>query len=239
MIDRLKSIYHVGIGWLRRKTISDKYIQWLGYANAGMLDRGNIYSMDMAIRCLPSEASVIEIGSFCGLSTNVLSYLLVKYGKHNRMFSCDKWIFEGAEKGGTLGDRDILHKDYREFVRSSFKRNVEFFSGHNKPYAIEACSDEFFELWKNKKTVQDVFGRTAELGGAISFCYIDGNHTYEYAKRDFENTDRYLEIGGYILFDDSSDSDPFGLTKLMKDIGQSGKYKLIIKNPNYMFKKIA
>ena len=49
----------------------------------------------------------------------------------------------------------------------------------------------------------DVFGRSFQLGGPISFCYIDGNHTDDLAKRDFENCDRYLEKGGFVLFDDS------------------------------------
>ncbi len=100
-------------------------------------------------------------------------------------------------------------------------------------------SDDFFDLWKKNKLVADVFDRKIQLGGGISFSYIDGNHSYEYAKRDFKNTDKYLDTGGYILFDDSSDSDPFGLSRLMKEISKNERYKLIIKNPNYLFKKLA
>ena len=77
------------------------------------------------------------------------------------------------------------------------------------------------------------------MGGEISFCYIDGNHTYDFAKRDFENLDPYLELGGLVLFDDSSDLDTFGLTRLMKEIKRNKKYELVMKNPNYLFKKIV
>jgi hypothetical protein len=45
-------------------------------------------------------------------------------------------------------------------------------------------------------------------------------------------------LGGFILFDDSSDKNPFGLTKLMKEIKAQKNYELVIKNPNYLFKKI-
>lgn len=90
-----------------------------------------------------------------------------------------------------------------------------------------------------KWTTCDIFGRNIKLGGKISFCYVDGNHTYEFAKRDFDNVARYLELGGYVLFDDSSDMNPFGLTRLMKEIKRNQHYKLVTKNPNYLFKKIA
>lgn len=239
MITKLKKLFHAGMGYVNTKTISDEYINWLTFANAGMLNKGNIYSMRFAIERLPSESPVLEIGSFCGLSTNVISYLLSLKDKKNMIISCDKWIFEGAENGGNLGNSKITHTHYREFVKSSFMRNVEFFSPNNKPYTIERTSDEFFALWGKGETICDVFGRSIRLGGKISFCYIDGNHTYEFGKRDFGNVDQNLEIGGFVLFDDSSDNDPFGLTKLMKEIKLNQNYALVMKNPNYLFKKIA
>jgi len=239
MITKLKKLFHAGIKYLNTKTISDEYISWLTFANAGMLSEGNIYSMSFAIERLPSESPVLEIGSFCGLSTNVMSHLLSVQGKKNRIISCDKWLFEGSENGVNLGDSLISHHHYREFVKSSFMRNVEFFSPNNKPYTIENTSDEFFALWKKGEKTCDVFGRDICLGGKISFCYIDGNHTYEFAKRDFDNVGQYLELGGFVLFDDSSDIDPFGLTRLMKEIQRNHDYELVTKNPNYLFKKIA
>ncbi len=239
MITKLKKLFHAGIQHLNTKTISDEYINWLTFANAGMLSKGNIYSMRFAIDSLPSESPVLEIGSFCGLSTNVMSYLLSIQGKKNKIISCDKWLFEGSENGGNLGDSQISHHHYREFVKSNFIRNVEFFSPNNKPYTIEIISDDFFDIWEKEDVTYDVFGRSISLGGKISFCYIDGNHKYEFTKRDFDNVDKYLELGGFVLFDDSSDTDPFGLTRLMKDICLNKKYKLVMKNPNYLFRKIA
>ena len=70
----------------------------------------------------------------------------------------------------------------------------------------------------------------------ISFCYIDGNHTYEYAKRDFLNCDAYLETGGFILFDDSTVT-KFSLHKLMPEIMKSGRYRLVATNPYHLFQK--
>ena len=77
-----------------RKLIDDDYLKWLLFANAGMIDKGNIYAFDYAIKRLPSENPIVEIGSFCGLSTNILSYLLKKYSKKNKLFSTDEWIVD-------------------------------------------------------------------------------------------------------------------------------------------------
>ena len=41
-----------------------EFISWLKFANAGMLDNGNLYCFEYAIEHLPSNSPVIEIGSF-------------------------------------------------------------------------------------------------------------------------------------------------------------------------------
>src|SRR5687767_3117074 len=50
-----------------------EYMSWLSFANAGMLTPGNVDCFDYAIRNLPSSAPLVEIGSFCGLSTNAIT----------------------------------------------------------------------------------------------------------------------------------------------------------------------
>lgn len=217
--------------------ISDDYIEWLCFANPGMLNRGNLYSFNYAIEHLPSDSPILEIGSFCGLSTNIINYYLGKNNKKNKLFTCDKWIFEGAEHGGFLAGSNINHADYREFVKNTYKRNVSFFSKNNLPFTIESFSNEFFERWGRREIAQDVFDREIKLGGSISFCYIDGNHSYEFVKNDFINTDRFLEPGGFILFDDSSDRQRLGSSRFTKELMANDKYELVIKNPNYLFRK--
>lgn len=237
-LNLIKNIRY-GISYLLQKKISNEYINWMGYANAGMLSGGNIYCMEYAIKNLPSNNPIIEIGSFCGLSTNVIGYFLRRYKLSNHFFNCDKWIFEGSVTGGIIPESiDITFENYREFVKGSYIRNIDFFSSKNKPYTIELNSDDFFSSWSQNEKLKDVFGRETQLGGNISFCYIDGNHTYDYVKRDFENTNKFLDIGGFILFDDSNDMDPFGLSKLMKEINKMEQFRLVMKNPNYLFKKI-
>lgn len=217
--------------------LQDEYIEWLSFANAGMLEKGNLYCFDYAIKHLPSTNPILEIGSFCGLSTNILTYLLKKYNRSNILLSADPWIFEGSQKQ-TIGDSNISHKDYRQFVKDSFLRNIEMFSAERKPHTFEMDSNSLFESWQKKSEVVDVFGRRVKLGAPISFCYIDGHHGYDYTRKDFENTDQFLEKNGFILFDDSADYEDFGSAQFMKDMKDNKNYKLIVKNPNYLFQKI-
>jgi hypothetical protein len=168
-----------------------------------MLEKGNVYLVDYAISRLSSDAPMLEIGSFCGLSANLLTYYKHKYGRSNPLFTCDKWEFENR-KGDCVGDSSISFEQYKEFVRDSYLRNIKAFSQGDFPFTVEALSVEFFHLWRENKATRDVFDRPVTLGGPLSFCYIDGEHTYEGAKADFENCDKFLQVGGFILFDDSA-----------------------------------
>lgn len=217
--------------------LMNDYIAYLSFVNAGMLNKGNLLGLDYAISHLPSKNPIVEIGSFCGLSTNIIAYLKQKHGVKNTLFTCDQWEFEGAE--GNVGDTDISHADYRTFARDSFLRNVKMFSRWGLPHTIEALSDAFFDRWGRSETATDVFGKSVKLGGPISFCYIDGNHSYDFAKKDFENTDKFLEPGGFVLFDDSADGSHWEVCRVIQEVKQMPNYKLVIQNPNYLFMKIT
>lgn len=217
--------------------ISDEYVNWLCFANAGMLQRGNLYCFDYALKRLPSSAPLVEIGSFCGLSASLLTYYKRRHGISNPLITCDRWVFEGSEKGPTLGDSHLSHADYRDFVKETYIRNVRMFSRDDPPFTVELFSDEFFEAWRAGRQTADVLGRQVKLGGPISFCYIDGNHTYAYARRDFEHTDEFLERGGFVFFDDSADGSGWGVCEVVREVAASPAYELVIKNPNYLFRK--
>jgi hypothetical protein len=217
--------------------ITDEYVRWLTMANAGMLDHGNLYCFDYAMRNLPSGAPIVEIGSFCGLSTNLLSYYKQRAEVANRIFTSDAWLFEGANKSRLDDGSTISHQEYRDFVKGTFLNNVKMFSRDDLPFAIEKLSDDFFAAWRSAEEVTDVFGRTAKLGGPIAFCYIDGDHTYDAAKRDFENCNEFLEPGGFVLFDDSADGSGWEVCRLVSEIKRGNAYHLVIKNPNYLFRK--
>jgi hypothetical protein len=162
-----------------RHTVTDEYLDWLLIANAGMLNRGNLYCFDYAIKHLPTANLIVEIGSFCGLSTNAINYFLWKHQKPNRLITSDKWISEGTENKQYVGTSGITHQELKSYLKSSYISNIRLFSKFNLPYTVEAFPDEFFELWQAGVTIEDVLHRPLTLGGNIRFCYIDGNHSFE------------------------------------------------------------
>ncbi len=222
-----------------RNVRSDEYIQWLCGAVGGWLtpDNGNLRAFDYAVQRMPEKGAVVEVGSFLGLSTNIIAYLTIKYKRTNPFFACDPWRFEQTERpvGGYFdGSTEV----YRQYAKEVFKMNTSLFSATRKPYTIEAYSERFFELWHLKSTVEDVFGRSITLGGSISFAYIDGAHTYDAVKNDFAGVDQHLLPGGFILFDDSADGLGFeGVTKAVKKIRNNPCYELVFKTPHDFFRK--
>jgi len=224
-----------------RDVHGDAYIQWLCRVVGGWLapNDGNLRAFDYAVRSMPPEGAMIEIGSFVGLSTNILAYLALKHGRDNPFFSCDPWIFEGAEEpiGGYF---DAGSPAYRRYAKDVFRLNVELFSESRKPYAMEASSAQFWELWRLGAARRDVFGREVTLGGPISFAYIDGAHTYEASRSDFLGVDRHLLPGGFLLFDDSDDGGCFpDVTRVAREVAQQPSYEVVFKTPHYFFRKVG
>jgi hypothetical protein len=216
----------------------DEYLLWLSFAVPGMLAKGNVNGIAHAIRHMPPGGAMLEIGSFCGLSTCVLSHLRRTHGVATPFFTCDRWAFEGQQLGALVGSSPtVTHDAYRTFVKESYLRNTRMFCQGDLPATIELDSDGFFDLWRRGTASSDVFGRPAALGGPLSFVYIDGNHTFEFADRDFRNSDEFLLPGGFLLFDDSADGSQWEVCRVVKDVLASGRYELVAKLPNYLVRK--
>ena len=218
--------------------VSDEFTSWLCFVNAGMPTKGNLHCIEYAVEKMTEGTSILEIGSFCGLSTNLISYYKRKHGKTNRLITCDKWIFEGSDKSESVGDSPILRTDLRAYVKDSYLRNVRMFSADDLPYTVEMLSDEFFAAWGKGAPLTDVFGREVVPGGEFGFCFIDGDHSYAAARHDFEKCDAHLVSGGFILFDDSDDDSGWGVCDVVREVQEGGRYELVMKNPNYLFRKL-
>jgi predicted O-methyltransferase YrrM len=75
--------------------------------------------------------------------------------------------------------------------------------------------------------------RTIEVDtGEVDLVFIDGDHSYEGVKNDFERFGKRVRIGGAVLFDDAFDeglfkthSDTVGL--LVEEIVSEGQFKLV------------
>lgn len=236
------------LNWTRRKAAypPDDFIRRLrcSIPGEGMLPNGNVESMGYAIQHLPNEGAVLEIGSFAGLSTNVIAYLLQKHQKSNPFFTCDAWIYEGfhdhVDAPRSLfmdGSSAIRRLDYMNYIKACFVHSTSLFSADRLPYACHLRSDEFFDLWIKRATVEDVYGRPATLGGSIAFCYLDGDHSYPTARSDANHILDFLVPGGFLLMDDSADGQSFGSVQVAKALKKDNRLDLIAKNPHYLFQR--
>jgi hypothetical protein len=201
----------------------------------GWLEPGHLYCFDYAIKNLPDNNPILEIGTFAGLSTNTILYFLKKYGKENTLFTTDWYLndIEDDERICNIKRGRLLC----EYLKESFVRNVALFNPDAKIFSSELPSDDFFAAW-GKTEIKNLHGGTFSPEGKISFAYIDGNHAYDFAKRDFENVDNLLVPGGFILFDDSADYTNWGSKTAAQEAVATGKYKIIRKNPHYFIQKI-
>lgn len=229
------------------KIIKDSFISRLrsSVIGEGMLHKGNPYLMDYAIRNMPNNGITLEIGVYGGLSTNLILHLLLKHQKKVDHCGCDAWIYEGYMDGHTKkkqnhidGKKDVLRTDYMQHIKNSFISSAQVLHGNNLPYTCHLTSDEFFKKWNNKTEFIDVFGRTFSLDKKIAFCYIDGDHSFEQTKRDFENVSQNLLKGGYILIDDSGKHMDFGSARYISEIKKMANFKIVANNPNYLIQKI-
>ncbi len=228
--------------WQRQRVIdiSDEYTTWLSYGNAGFLDPGNLYCFDFAMRNLADDSPLLEIGTFCGFSANLLTYYKARYGRSNRLITTDPWRFQEMSEVLRLDlpqPQPLSRESFRQFIKESYRRNVECFSGFDLPYTVELASNDFFVAWRQQQRTTDVLGRSLQLGGPISFVYIDGDHSYKQTYQDFLNCDRHLVPGGFILFDDSADGSDWEVCDVVRQVQRQPNYELVLKNPNYFFMK--
>ena len=215
----------------------DSYLSWLLSTTGGWLVPGhpNLVALDFAIRYMPMVGAMIEIGTYLGQSTNVMTYLMWKYRRFLPLFCCDPWMFEktGEPVGGFF---DGGTNAYREYCMKVCRQTIAMFSAHHMPHVIEAFSHDFFADWSGEKEKVDMHGRSVKLGGPISFAYIDGAHTYEGAREDFSGIHPFLVPGGFVFFDDST-PDWEGVHRVVNEVMQHPEYELLFTTPNYFFRK--
>lgn len=209
----------------------------------GMLHPGNLWLFDYALKNMPANGSVVEIGSYGGLSANLLIHLMRKHHRTETFYTCDPWIYEGYhDHKGTVseyidGTTTVTRTNYSAYMKEAFIRATQFLHSDCLPHSIHCTSDDFFKYWQNGETVTDVFGRTVATGGKISFAYIDGDHSYSAARNDFENCAAHLLPGGFILMDDSAETDAFGSAKLANELRTHRDFEVVYTNPNYLLRK--
>ena len=147
------------------------------------------------------------------------------YNKFNpqKMYLVDPWkalddeIYEDSFYGNSDNNNQAIQDQYYSEVVKNFENEIK----DNRVEIFRDTSDNFF------------------LSNKIKFdlIYIDGNHLYEYVKRDISNSLKYLNINGIIVLDDYLVKGWWqdGVTKAVNDFKNNNKIKILEKHSLFNF----
>src|SRR5882762_1947561 len=132
------------------------------------------------VRSLPIDATIVEIGSYCGRSTVAMGYACS--GTARRIYCIDPWE-QDEWKDRPTKTLDGSFTRWSESVRSNgLQEHVS---------ALRGRSDDVLQHWK----------QLAE-GRLVDFVFIDGSHEYLDVLRDFELSFPLVRPGGWVAFHD-------------------------------------
>lgn len=219
---------------------ADPFTHRLAQLVPGMQQRGNLALIRRAIKEMPNEGVVLEIGCFAGRSSCSLTYFLDQEERPHRLVACDPWDYKF--KGlldAPLGTSTVTGATWGEHAAHIYREHVAFFCAHRLPHTFRLSSDDLFAQWA-VGPLMDVFGRTVTLTGSIAFAFIDGNHDYAHVSADIRNTDALLLPGGFMLLDDSAClTGAVGVRRAVAEWASIRKstYEIVARAPNLLLRK--
>ncbi|MBC7851046.1 MAG: class I SAM-dependent methyltransferase [Chitinophagaceae bacterium] len=157
---------------------------------------------------LNENAVVVEIGSWQGKST----YCIARGLKSGQVFAIDP--FNAAGGGDTESEEQYKEKKGSKDLLKSFIHNMESRNVMDKIVVKKGYSYEFPHDFEK-----------------IDFLFIDGDHSIEGCKSDFELFSPRIVPGGYIAFHDFYEKrDELGSTWVIKN--------LVLPSPHYKFYRL-
>ncbi|MGZ5781262.1 MAG: class I SAM-dependent methyltransferase [Burkholderiaceae bacterium] len=143
---------------------------------------------------------IVEVGSYRGRSTVFLAMGSLA-GAKIQAYAIDPHKSFIGVLGGVFGP-----KDRTAFYRAMLDNNC------SELVALINLSSEYF---------------SASWNEPISLLWIDGDHSYEGVKRDFECWQPHLEANATVAFDDATDPN-LGPRRLIDELIASNRYEKVI-----------
>lgn len=153
-----------------------------------------------ALERFGSEASVVELGSYCGRSTVVLGHAIKASKTRAKVFAIDPHEGEFTiNTGASVWQGSTLEK---------FKDTI-----------AKAEIGPFVELIQ-KRSVDVIWD------GSVSLLFIDALHTYENVSQDFGHYAPWVKKGGYVAFHDYGSAFP-GIPRFVDEILATKEYRKV------------
>ncbi|MHA6249238.1 class I SAM-dependent methyltransferase [Pontibacter sp. CAU 1760] len=171
----------------------------------GWLTEGEAKLLFELSKKLPEKSKLVEIGSWKGKSTVALGLGLTY---KSRIFAIDPFNAEGE-----LGSKEeYLAKIGSESLLNQFIANIRKYNLINSITPLKGYSKEFVNYFDE-----------------LDFIFIDGDHSIEGCRNDFELFSPKLKSGGILAFHDYySDRDELGPTWVIKNlVMQSSNFRFL------------
>jgi len=169
---------------------------WLEEDEADLL----IAAVARALTTLPQEATVVEIGSYCGRSTVVLGGVVKSLSAEAKVYAIDPHDgVVGALDQGLQFEKPTLHTFQRNIADAALTSIIEMIPQYS-----------FNVVWDKP----------------IGFLLIDGLHDYTNVARDFYHFEPWVVPAGYIAFHDYADYYP-GVKTFVNELLGTGRYHMV------------
>jgi hypothetical protein len=184
----------------------------------------NEISRDFLIEMMPKNSVMLEIGTWMG----EFAQELYTKNKPQKMYLLDPYkYFETFDKS-CYGNKDMNQQKMDEI----YQYVLDMFSAGIEDGSVEV--------------IRNVSGKVSYMfeDEYFDWVYIDGNHSYEYVKKDLNLYFPKVKVGGYITGDDYGVKGWWnnGVKKAVTEFINKNKTKLklvAIKNRQYILQKIA
>jgi len=173
----------------------------------GFLDPREGYALYRLAADGPGLGAIVEIGSYCGLST---AYLAAgsKAAHREKVIAVDHFLGSPEHQAGGEWASAVLTRQGTTFYR--FCENLARLHLLQHVQAIQATSAEAALAWK----------------GPVRLLFIDAEHSYESVRTDFDNWQPFVVAGGLIALHDVGNA--AGVTRLFEEaISAEGGFQLV------------
>ena len=164
---------------------------------SGYLDPAEGYTLMLLAQSGTGKGEIVEIGSFLGLSTCWMAFG-AKRGMREKVTAVDH--FQGSPE----------HQKGREFESKHLLRDGSTYKKFEKNLKLMRLKS-----WV-RPLVADSHEAARDWGRPIRLLFIDGDHSYESSKRDFQDWSGFIVPTGYLALHDVGVWE--GVTKLYREI---------------------
>ena len=167
------------------------------------------YYRDALYNCLVqlNPNNCLEIGTHRGASTGVFQHYIDGYNKNAKLLTCDTHYWEDRDKKMLHGHgTDVLfnkdHKNIKRLIVKSYNKqndNIDEILEYNKEIIKNNMIDKF------------------------NFVFIDGDHSYNGLKNDFNLINDLISYPCYILLDDCNNGSIYQCEKFFEESIKNNK----------------